>query len=72
MLPAFSFQDAIWAESRRCAIQKKEHGDGLCTPIAAGVARIVLHDHVTALQVQGLAVDRPSGARYESDSEGIR
>src|SRR5947209_13794926 len=56
MLPAFSFQDVIWTVSRRCAIQEKEHRDGLCAFIPPRVPRPILHNHVAALQPQGLAV----------------
>jgi hypothetical protein len=56
MLPAFSFQDVIWTASRHCAIQEKEHRDGLCAFIPPRVPRPILYDYVAALQMKGLAI----------------
>src|ERR1700745_3677645 len=38
-----------------CAVQEKEHRDGLVAFVSPCVARTVLHDHVAAVQMQSLA-----------------
>jgi hypothetical protein len=37
MLPAFAFQGVSRTTSRRCAVQEKEHRDGLCASIPPSV-----------------------------------
>ena len=39
-----------------CTIQEKQHRDGLGAFVSPCVARTVLYDHVTALQMNGLGV----------------
>src|ERR1700730_1168492 len=51
--PFLKFTDLLCLH---CAIQEKEHRDGLGAFVSPCVARTVLHDYVPALQMQNLAV----------------